>query len=94
MRMKTNKIDFDNSGIKNSIMSLAIPMMCAQFFALFYNIVDRIYIGHLPDNGESALGAIGICFPIITIINGFANLFGLGGTPLFSIAKGENQNHQ
>lgn len=92
MRMKTNKIDFDNSGIKNSIMSLAIPMMCAQFFALFYNIVDRIYIGHLPDNGESALGAIGICFPIITIINGFANLFGLGGTPLFSIAKGEKKN--
>lgn len=94
MQMKTNKIDFDNSGIKNSIMSLAIPMMCAQFFALFYNIVDRIYIGNLPDNGESALGAIGICFPVITIINGFANLFGLGGTPLFSIAKGEKKNSE
>lgn len=94
MQMKTNKIDFDNSGIKNSIMSLAIPMMCAQFFALFYNIVDRIYIGNLPDNGESALGGIGICFPVITIINGFANLFGLGGTPLFSIAKGEKKNSE
>ncbi|MGN0660859.1 MAG: MATE family efflux transporter, partial [Oscillospiraceae bacterium] len=88
--MSKKRIDFAADGTRKSILSLALPMMVAQLLSLMYNITDRIYIGNLPLNGEFALGGVGICFPIITIVNGFANLFGLGGAPLFSIASGKN----
>lgn len=55
---------------------------------LLYNIVDRIYIGHLPDIGNLALTGVGVTFPITTLILAFANLFGTGGAPLFSIQRG------
>lgn len=65
-------------------------MMLAQFINVLYSIVDRIYLGHLPGDATSALTGIGLTFPIISIILAFANLFGMGGAPLFSIARGEN----
>ena len=52
--------------------------------SLLYNIVDRIYIARIPDVGTTALGAVGLCFPIIVIITAFSNLFGSGGAPCFS----------
>lgn len=88
------KTDFENGDIKRCILSIAIPMMGAQFLSLVYNIVDRIYIGNLAQSGGFALGGIGICFPVITIINGFANLFGLGGAPLFSIERGKRNDSE
>ena len=65
-----------------------MPLTIAQLVQLLYNIVDRIYIGHLPDIGSLALTGVGVTFPITTLILAFANLFGTGGAPLFSIQRG------
>ena len=69
-------------------------MLVAQVLNLLYNIVDRIYIARIPDTGTAALGAVGICFPLIVIISAFANLCGSGGAPLFSIYRGQKNNSQ
>lgn len=83
------KVDFDNGTITNNIIQTALPMLVAQLISLLYNIVDRIYIGRIEGYGTQALGAIGLCFPIVILIGGFTNMFGLGGAPLFSIALGK-----
>ena len=57
-----------------------------------YNIVDRIYIARIPNVGTAALGAVGLCFPLIVVITAFSNLFGSGGAPLFSIYRGKNES--
>jgi len=82
------KIDFDNDSIKKNILQAALPMLVAQILSLLYNIVDRIYIARIPDVGTTALGAVGLCFPIIMLTIAFSNLFGSGGAPLFSIKRG------
>ena len=84
------RIDFDNGKITTNIFQAAIPMLIAQILSLLYNIVDRIYIARIPDIGTTALGAVGLCFPIIVIITAFSNLFGSGGAPIFSIERGRN----
>lgn len=84
------KVDFDNGTITNNIIQTALPMLVAQVISLLYNIVDRIYIGRIEGYGTRALGAIGLCFPIVILIGGFTNMFGLGGAPLFSIELGKN----
>ncbi len=63
-------------------------MLVAQVLSLLYSIVDRVYIGRIPDAGSTALGAVGLCFPIIMIITGFTNMFGMGGSPLFAMELG------
>lgn len=83
------KIDFENGTVTNHILSAALPMLVAQLLNLLYNIVDRIYIARIPDVGTVALGAVGLCFPIIVIITAFSNLFGTGGAPLFAISQGQ-----
>ena len=84
------RIDFDNGKITTNIFQAAIPMLIAQILSLLYNIVDRIYIARIPDIGTTALGAVGLCFPIIVIITAFSNLFGSGGAPIFAIERGRN----
>lgn len=84
------KVDFDNDTITKNILQTALPMLAAQLISLLYNIVDRIYIGRIEGYGTQALGAIGLCFPIVMLITGFTNMFGLGGAPLFSIELGQN----
>ena len=74
-------------------MSLAVPMTAAQLINVLYSVVDRMYIGHLPEASTLALTGIGLTFPIISIITAFTQLFGMGGTPLCSIARGEG-NHE
>lgn len=69
----------------------AVPLTIAQLIQLLYNVVDRIYIGHLPGTHGQALTGIGLIFPIISIIAAFTNLFAMGGTPLFSIARGAGE---
>lgn len=64
-------------------------MLIAQLLNLLYNIVDRIYIGKIPGEGTLALASIGLCFPFVTLITAFANLFGLGGAPLCAMARGK-----
>ena len=83
------RIDFENGNTTSNLLNAAFPMLIAQLLALLYNIVDRIYIARIPDIGTTALGAVGLCFPIIVIITAFANLLGTGGAPIFSICRGK-----
>ena len=69
---------------------LAIPTITAQLINMLYNIIDRIYIGHIPGNGALALTGVGVCMPLIMIISAFAALVGGGGAPRASIAMGKN----
>lgn len=82
------KVDFENGRVGHNIAMVALPMMAAQVLSLLYNIVDRIYIGRIPETGKLELGSIGLCFPVITLILAFTNLYGAGGSPLFSMALG------
>ena len=86
------RIDFEQGSIPGNILNAAIPMLVAQLLSLLYNIIDRIYIARIPHVGTTALGAVGLCFPIIVIITAFSNLFGSGGAPLFSISRGQNDS--
>ncbi len=88
------KIDFENGTVTGNILGAALPMLVAQILNLLYNIVDRVYIARIPHVGTAALGAVGICFPLIVIITAFANLFGGGGAPLFSIARGKKKEKE
>ncbi|MCI9021623.1 MAG: MATE family efflux transporter [Eubacterium sp.] len=84
--------DFSKGSISANIIRQAVPLTLAQLVQLLYNIVDRIYIGRLPDAGDLALTGVGLAFPLITITAAFTNLFGTGGTPLFSIARGHRED--
>ncbi len=86
------QIDFENGTVTNNILSAALPMLVAQILNLLYNIVDRIYIARIQNVGTTALGAVGLCFPIIMIITAFSNLFGSGGAPIFSINRGKGDS--
>ncbi len=86
--MKTHQTDFSKGRVSRCILELALPMTLAQFVSLLYNIVDRMYIGRIPGEGDLALTGLGICFPIIMLINAFANLYGMGGSPIFSMERG------
>lgn len=83
------RIDFENGSVTVNILGVALPMLVAQIINLLYNVVDRIYIARIPGEGTAALGAVGLCFPMIVIITAFSNLFGSGGAPLFSIERGK-----
>lgn len=82
------KVDFEKGSILSNIMQTAFPMLVAQIINLLYNIVDRIYIGRIPGIGTMALGAVGLCYPVIILITGFTNMYGMGGSPLFSMEMG------
>ena len=84
-----NKSNFAKGSIYKHILALAVPMTIAQMVQVLYNIVDRIYIGHLPGASSLALTGLGLTFPIITIVMAITNLFGMGGAPLCSIARGQ-----
>ena len=88
------RIDFENGTVTGNILGAALPMLVAQILNLLYNIVDRIYIARIPEVGTAALGAVGLCFPLIVVITAFANLFGSGGAPLFSIYRGKKKNRE
>ena len=84
--------DFSKGSVSGNILSLALPMTLAQLINVLYNVVDRIYIGHIPGESTVPLTGLGLALPIITIITAFANLFGMGGAPLCSIARGQREN--
>ena len=88
------RIDFENGTITGNILGAGLPMLVAQLLNLLYNVVDRIYIARIPGEGTAALGAVGLCFPLIVIITAFANLFGSGGAPLFSIYRGKKKESE
>ena len=76
------------------LLRLAIPTILAQLVNLLYNIVDRIYIGHMPVVGDIALTGVGLCFPVIYLLSAFAALLGQGGAPRAAIAMGRGDNDE
>ena len=88
------QIDFANGKISSSILRAAMPMLAAQILNLLYNIVDRVYTARIPEVGTVALGAVGLCFPLIVIISAFANMYGSGGSPLFAIERGKKNDRE
>lgn len=83
---------FANEKIPKLIISLATPAIVAQLINALYNVVDRMFIGRMPETGTDALTGIGIVFPIIMIIASFAALIGFGGAPLASIKMGKGEH--
>ena len=86
--------DFAQGKVWRNIIAQAIPLILAQLVQILYNVVDRIYIGHLPGTENMALTGVGLTFPIITLIMAFAYLFGMGGAPLFAIARGAGEEER
>lgn len=76
------------------LLKLAAPTVVAQLVNLLYNIVDRIYIGHMPDVGRTALTGIGLCFPVVYLITAFTMLVAQGGAPRAAIAMGSGNNER
>ena len=74
------------------LFKLAVPSVVAQIINMLYNIVDRIYIGHMPEGGSLALTGLGVCMPIIMVVSAFAALVSMGGAPRASIAMGRGDN--
>jgi putative MATE family efflux protein len=88
------KIDLGSENTWSVILRLAIPAMLAQLVSVLYNIVDRIYVSNMPNDGALALVGIGVVSPIATFISSFAFWVGLGGAPLFSISLGEKNEEK
>ena len=88
----TQKIDFSKGPVWKCIIAQAVPLTVAQLVQLLYNVVDRIYLGHLGDGNSIALTGVGLTFPIVTLIMAFTALFGMGGVPLFSMARGDKDD--
>lgn len=86
--------DFSKGKVWSNIMAQAVPLILAQLVQLLYNVVDRIYIGHLPGADSLALTGIGLVFPLTTLVAAFTNLFGMGGAPLFSIERGAGNDER
>ncbi len=80
--------------IKSLLWKLAVPAITAQIVNVLYNVVDRIYIGHIPETGKLSLTGIGVCMPLIMLISAFAMLAGMGGAPRASIMLGRNDKEE
>ena len=86
--------DLGSDNIGKLMFTLAVPAITAQLVNMLYNIVDRIYIGHIPAIGSAALTGVGICFPIIMLIMAFSSLVAMGGAPQAAIAMGQQNNEK
>ena len=89
--MSSNKTALGSGNVRSLLLKLAIPAVVAQVINLLYNIVDRIYIGHIPEIGTNALTGVGLCLPILMLVNAFATLAGGGGAPRAAIAMGQGK---
>lgn len=89
---KSNENDFlGTEPIGKLLFRLALPAITAQIINLLYNLVDRVYIGHMPGDGALALTGVGVCMPVIMIVSAFAALVSMGGAPRASIAMGRGE---
>ncbi len=88
------KADFGAGSVKRQILRLAVPMTLAQVVSLLYNLVDRIYIGRMDGGDSLALTSLGLALPFIIVVTAFANLFGVGGSALFSIVRGSGDDEE
>lgn len=93
MKIKMSKeVDLGKESVGKLLFILAVPTITSQVVNALYNMVDRMYIGHIPEIGADALTGVGVCFPIIMIISAFAFLVGVGGSPRASIYMGKKDN--
>lgn len=93
MKLKmSQEVDLGKEPVGHLLFILAVPAITSQVVNALYNMVDRMYIGHIPEVGSAALTGVGVCFPIIMIISAFAYLFGMGGAPRASIFMGKKDN--
>ena len=91
---QTKKGDFSQGSIPKTVLRMGIPIALAEIVHVLYNVVDRIFIGHIPGVGTAALSGVGIAFPLISLVTAFANLCGTGGNPLCSMARGQGNNER
>lgn len=92
--MSEDKEFLGTEPVKKLMLKLSVPTVAAQLINMFYNIVDRIYIGHMPGNGALALTGVGVCLPIIMIVSAFAALVTSGGAPRASIYMGKKEDQE
>ena len=92
--MQNNKEFLATEPIGKLLLKLAVPSVISQLVNMLYNVIDRIYIGHIPGDGSLALTGVGVCMPIILVISAFAALIGFGGAPRASIFMGKNEMGQ
>jgi len=90
--MQDQKALLGSAPLGKLLFKLSVPTVVAQLINMLYNVVDRIYIGHIPDTGSLALTGVGVCMPLIMIVSAFAALVGSGGAPRASIFMGK-QDH-
>lgn len=90
--MADTRTDLGTEKIGRLLVRLAIPTITAQIVNMLYNIVDRIYIGHIPEEGALALTGLGLCFPVLMLITAFSGLVGMGGAPQASIKMGQRDS--
>ena len=88
----SGEVDLGKEPVGRLLVKLAVPAITSQLVNALYNMVDRMYIGHIPETGSVALTGLGVCFPIIMIISAFAYLVGMGGAPRASIYMGKQEN--
>ncbi len=81
--------DLGKGSVARLIIKLAVPAVISQLVNMLYNIVDRMYIGHMPEEGVLALTGLGLCFPVMMLVSSFSALFGMGGAPLAAIEMGK-----
>ena len=86
--------DLGGDPVFRLVVRLAVPTMLAQLVSVLYSIVDRIYIGNLPEIGDLALAGVGVCGPIVTLLSSFAFLVGLGGSPILAMRMGEGNREE
>ena len=86
--------DFTKGPMWRNIMRIAIPMMVAQLVNIIYNLADRIFIDRMPGGGSVTITALGLSLPVLSLVMAFANLCGVGGAPLFAIARGEKNEEE
>lgn len=101
--IKTNRLklnqekdyrDFSQGSVLGTLVRMAVPMTFALLINILYSIVDRMYIGHIPGTGHLALTGIGLISSIVTVVVAFQNLFGVGGSPPSSIARGRGSDKE
>ena len=92
--MATKGNDLGRDSIGRLLFKLAVPAVTAQLVNMLYNIVDRMYIGHLPDVGSTALTGVGVTMPVIILVMAFSSLIGMGGAPQAAIRMGQGRNDE
>ena len=92
--LKEMSNNLGEGSIGKLLFKLSLPAVISQLVNMLYNMVDRMYIGHIPEEGLKALTGLGLCFPIIMLVSAFSSLFGMGGAPKAAIEMGKGDNEK